>query len=126
MSENAEPEHLDGLLRTFEQMDTWHPDDPLWYLPVVGVEPNAQGTGLGGALMRHALARCDQDLARVVRIGLTKPEELDADEYQQFRYFLMAMLRVHEDMFVQHRAGVVDDQTWIARSSSLRTIFSMP
>ena len=68
----------------------------------------------------------DRDLARVVRVGLTTPDELDADEFQQFRYFLMNMLRVHEDMFVQHRAGVVDDQTWMARSSSLRTIFSMP
>jgi len=68
----------------------------------------------------------DRDLARVVRVGLTRPDELTEDEYQQFRYFLMSMLRVHEDMFVQHRAGVVDDETWMARSSSLRTIFSMP
>ena len=68
----------------------------------------------------------DRDLARVVRVGLTTPDELDADEFQQLRYFLIMMLRVHEDMFVQHRAGVVDDQTWMARSSSLRTIFSMP
>lgn len=68
----------------------------------------------------------DRDLARVVRIGLTMPDELDEDEFQQFRYFLMSMLRVHEDMFVQHQAGVVDDETWIARSSSLITILSMP
>ena len=68
----------------------------------------------------------DRDLARVVRVGLTTPEELDDDEFQQFRYFLINMLRVHEDMFVQHRAGVVDDETWMARASSLRTIFSMP
>ena len=68
----------------------------------------------------------DRDLARVVRVGLTTPDALDDDEFQQFRYFLMSMLRVHEDMFVQHRAGVVDDETWMARSSSLRTIFSMP
>jgi ribosomal protein S18 acetylase RimI-like enzyme len=61
MRETAEPEHLDDLLLTFEKMDAWHPDEPHWYLPVIGVEPNAQGTGLGGALMRHAVARCDQD-----------------------------------------------------------------
>jgi len=68
----------------------------------------------------------DRDLARVVRVGLTTPDALDDDEFQQFRYFLMSMLRVHEDMFVQHRAGVVDDETWTARSSSLRTVFSLP
>lgn len=68
----------------------------------------------------------DRDLARVIRVGLTMPHELDEDEFQQFRYFLMSMLRVHEDMFVQNRAGVVDDETWMARSSSLKTILSMP
>ncbi len=57
----AKPEKLDDLLATFEKMDQWHPEEPLWYLPLIGVEPNAQGTGLGGVLMRHAVARCDQE-----------------------------------------------------------------
>jgi ribosomal protein S18 acetylase RimI-like enzyme len=55
------PEHLDDLLATFGKMGEYHPEKPHWYLPLVGVEPNAQGRGLGGALMRHALARCDQE-----------------------------------------------------------------
>jgi len=68
----------------------------------------------------------NRDLARVVRVGLATPDELDPDESQQLRYFLMSLLRVHEDMFVQHQAGVVDDETWAARSASLRTVFAMP
>jgi len=59
--ETARPEHLDDLLATFEKMDEWHPEEHHWYLPMVGVEPNAQGKGLGGALMRHAVARADKD-----------------------------------------------------------------
>ncbi len=59
--DTAKPEKLDDLLATFEKMDQWHPEEPLWYLPLIGVEPNAQGTGLGGVLMRHAVARCDQE-----------------------------------------------------------------
>lgn len=59
--DTAAPEHLDDLLGTFEAMEGWHPSEPHWYLPMIGVEPNAQRRGLGGALMRHALARCDQD-----------------------------------------------------------------
>ncbi len=58
--ETARPEHLDDLLATFEKMDQWHPEEPHWYLPLIGVEPNAQGSGLGVALMRYAVARCDQ------------------------------------------------------------------
>jgi ribosomal protein S18 acetylase RimI-like enzyme len=46
---------------TFEQMGESHPDEPHWYLPMIGVEPNSQGRGLGGDLMRHVCARCDQD-----------------------------------------------------------------
>jgi ribosomal protein S18 acetylase RimI-like enzyme len=60
LRDTAKPEHLDDLLATFEKMNEWHPEEPHWHLPLVGVEPNAQGNGLGGALMRHAVARCDQ------------------------------------------------------------------
>jgi GNAT superfamily N-acetyltransferase len=59
--DTAEAAHLDDLLGTFDEMERFHPEEPHWYLPLVGVEPNAQGTGIGGALMRHAAARCDQE-----------------------------------------------------------------
>jgi GNAT superfamily N-acetyltransferase len=57
----AAPDHLDDLLATFEKMDEWHPDEPHWYLALIGVDANARGRGLGGALMRHAAVRCDQE-----------------------------------------------------------------
>ncbi len=60
-TETAEPRHLADLLGTFEKMDKWHPEERHWYLPLIGVEPNAQGRGLGGALMRHATARFDEE-----------------------------------------------------------------
>jgi GNAT superfamily N-acetyltransferase len=59
--DTAKPAHLDDLLATFEKMEQSHPDAPHWYLPVIGVEPHAQGKGLGAELMRHAVARCDQE-----------------------------------------------------------------
>ena len=48
------------LFGAFEQMGTFHPDDPHWYLPLIGVDPARQGKGVGAALMRHALAECDR------------------------------------------------------------------
>ena len=58
--DTAKPEHLDDLLATFEKMGECHPEEDHWYLPLIGVDPNAQGRGLGGALMRHAAARADE------------------------------------------------------------------
>ena len=45
----------------FEQMAKYHPSEPHWYLPLIGVDPAHQGKGHGDALMSYALARCDRD-----------------------------------------------------------------
>jgi GNAT superfamily N-acetyltransferase len=36
-----------------------HPREPHWYLSGLGTDPPAQGTGVGGQLLRSRLARCD-------------------------------------------------------------------
>lgn len=59
--EKVPGDRLDDTLGTFEKMGQSHPDEPHWYLPMIGVEPNAQGRGLGAALLRFALDRCDRD-----------------------------------------------------------------
>ncbi|HEX5496378.1 MAG TPA: GNAT family N-acetyltransferase [Mycobacteriales bacterium] len=38
-----------------------HPREPHWYLGVVGVDPQRQGHGVGGVLLRSRLDRCDWD-----------------------------------------------------------------
>jgi GNAT superfamily N-acetyltransferase len=47
----------------FEQMATYHPTEPHWFLPLIGVDPAHQGEGHGKALMAYALERCDRDHA---------------------------------------------------------------
>lgn len=42
-----------------EQMGAFHPNEPHWYLPMIGVDPSEQGGGCGSALLRRGLARCD-------------------------------------------------------------------
>jgi GNAT superfamily N-acetyltransferase len=43
------------------QMGEYHPEEPHWYLPLIGVDVTRQGRGYGSALLRHALHRCDDD-----------------------------------------------------------------
>jgi ribosomal protein S18 acetylase RimI-like enzyme len=54
-------ERLADMMQVFEQMDRYHPPEPCWYLPLIGIDPMHQGRGCGSALLRHALARCDRD-----------------------------------------------------------------
>lgn len=49
------------LLSVFEQMDSYHPPVPHWYLPLIGVDLPSQNQGFGAALLRHALKQCDTD-----------------------------------------------------------------
>ena len=49
------------VFSVFEQMAKYHPANPHWYLPLIGVDPAHQGNGLGDALMTYALQRCDRD-----------------------------------------------------------------
>lgn len=44
---------------TFGALLAVHPERPHWYLSGIGSDPPVQGTGVGGALMRSRLARCD-------------------------------------------------------------------
>lgn len=58
---NADPAILPDVGAVFESMARYHPEAPHWYLPLIAADPTRQGQGIGGALMRHALARCDRD-----------------------------------------------------------------
>ncbi len=45
----------------FEQMGGYHPTEPHWYLPLIGVVPSRQGKGHGSALLQRVLLQCDKD-----------------------------------------------------------------
>jgi GNAT superfamily N-acetyltransferase len=51
---------LKDVFDVLEQMGRYHPREPHWYLPLMGVDPSKQGSGYGSALMQHALAVCDR------------------------------------------------------------------
>jgi GNAT superfamily N-acetyltransferase len=45
----------------FGRMDELKPKERHWHLPLIGVDPAAQGRKLGAQLLEPALARCDAD-----------------------------------------------------------------
>lgn len=51
----------DDLFAFFEQMGKFHPQEPHWYLPMIGTDPMRQNKGYGSMLMRQALVVCDRD-----------------------------------------------------------------
>lgn len=57
----AAEETVERLLQTFEAMGAVHPAEPHAYLFLLGAEPEHQGRGLGSALLRHVLERCDRE-----------------------------------------------------------------
>lgn len=58
---SLDDQRLQDIVVVFERMDELHPTVEHWYLPLIGVDPIAQGQGLGSALLRHGVAVCDGD-----------------------------------------------------------------
>jgi GNAT superfamily N-acetyltransferase len=56
----AEPRQAE-VFEVFEQMGSYHPAEPHWYLPLMGVDPAHQRKGYGSVLLRYALSQCDRD-----------------------------------------------------------------
>jgi ribosomal protein S18 acetylase RimI-like enzyme len=61
MESTVAPSLRADIAAIFEQMAAYHPHEPHWYLPLIGVDPAHQGKGHGEALMSYALKRCDRD-----------------------------------------------------------------
>ena len=89
--DSVKREHLDDLLATFEKMEKSHPREAHWYLPQIGVDPSAQGQGLGARLMRHALARCDEERA-LAYLEASKPQNVPF--YQRHDFEVMGEIQV--------------------------------
>ena len=58
--QHAPPERQADMAQVFQQMGRFHPEEPCWYLPLIGVDPASQGQGYGSALLRYALEQVDR------------------------------------------------------------------
>lgn len=59
MVTTVRPEIHEECLGLMEGMARYHPEEPCWYLAVLGMDQAYQGRGLGAQLMKYALAKVD-------------------------------------------------------------------
>ena len=64
-------------MRGVEVLERGHPSSPHWFLDWIGVERAGQGRGIGSALLRPMLERCDADRAAAyLNAGSPRSREL--------------------------------------------------
>jgi ribosomal protein S18 acetylase RimI-like enzyme len=61
IGELARQEKLPVLGEVGERMAAYHPEEPHWYLAMIGVDPAQQGRGYGSAILKESLRRCDEE-----------------------------------------------------------------
>jgi GNAT superfamily N-acetyltransferase len=49
------------IAAVLEELASYHPSEPHWYLPLIGVDPAYQRKGYGAVLIDDTLRRCDRD-----------------------------------------------------------------
>jgi GNAT superfamily N-acetyltransferase len=70
-------------VQVMELMEKHHPEEPHWYLMVIGSDPPVRGTGFGYALMRSRLDRCD---AEGVPVYLENSNPKNESYYMRFGF----------------------------------------
>ncbi|POX38704.1 GNAT family N-acetyltransferase [Streptomyces sp. Ru73] len=77
-----------------EQVVAHTPQEPHWYLAVIGADPAVRGQGHGAALLRSGLAQADA-AGLPVHLESSKPENIPF--YAHFGFTVTAELRPHAD-----------------------------
>jgi GNAT superfamily N-acetyltransferase len=82
---------LGEVLEGLESIDRAHPRTPHYYLAVLGTDPEAQGRGIGSALLRPTLDACDRD---GVPAYLESSKERNIDFYARHGFRVTAVLEL--------------------------------
>jgi predicted GNAT family N-acyltransferase len=72
-------------------MEAAHPEEPHWYLMVIGSDPSVRGAGFGQALMNSRLDRCDGERAPAY---LEASKEALIPYYSRFGFELIGEIQI--------------------------------
>jgi ribosomal protein S18 acetylase RimI-like enzyme len=84
-------EKQQDIFAFMERMDTSHPSESHWYLPMIGVDPAQQGRGYGSALLQYALERCDGE-GKLAYLESSSPRSIPL--YQGHGFELLGTIQV--------------------------------
>jgi len=84
---------LPRAIRTQRTLQEHHPAEPHYYIRSIGIRPALQGQGLGTALMRQTLDRCDSD---GVSAYLEASSERSAALYERLGFVHLGVLALHD------------------------------
>ena len=66
------------------------------------------------------------ELSRIYRLGLSAPDQLDDDEFFRFAAIGTSQFRTFENLFFQHRSGLVSEDFWIAHRENILWFYHCP
>jgi GNAT superfamily N-acetyltransferase len=74
-----------------ERMKAAHPEEPHWYLAIIGTDPDVRGKGFGQVLMQSRLDRCDTEHAPAY---LESSNPVNVPYYQRFGFDVTGEIRL--------------------------------
>ena len=74
-----------------EQLESYHPDEPFWHLPLIGVDPTHQRKGYGRALLNYVLTSADRAGA-VTYLESSNPENISL--YARHGFEIQGMIQL--------------------------------
>lgn len=87
VEERARPE----LFEVYAAMKRHHPEEPHWFLPLIGIDPSMQGQGLGATLMSYGITACDRDRLPAY-LDSTHPSNISF--YERFGFELLGSIEI--------------------------------
>jgi ribosomal protein S18 acetylase RimI-like enzyme len=88
--DSVPPARFDTVVQLIEGMGAFHPHEPVWFLPLIAVDPMWQGRGLGKTLLQQRLMQCDRD-GIAAYLDSTNPKNLPF--YQRLGFQVLGEVR---------------------------------
>lgn len=83
------PRHVPEVVRYLGELAHSRPEEPHWYLSMLGTDPVARGTGVGSRLLRAGLARAEAD---GVPVYLETMNSANLGYYERFGFRVVRVL----------------------------------